>query len=187
MRFLDRFTRHAASAPLHLVHLGGMFDVWAGYKCVFHSMGFAGLVEPRIVAGAGEREFVERWRDATIDGRVKDSIGRFHRIPPERRTLLSATHGHRDAASCEEPSYLRTPWVFAENRPEPIDCVDQPPHALVGMIEGKAQFFPWKRVRPAGFRRELVAAAARRWREQPFAAYVMAHTHVPCLAEDTLA
>lgn len=186
VRFLDRYTRYAASAPAHLVQLGGMFDVWAGYKCLFHSMGFAGLVEPRIVAGAGEREFAARWRDATLDGRVKDAIGRLYRIPVGRRTLLSAPHGHAGAPPSDEPPWLRASSVFAENRPEPIDCVDQPPHALVGMIEGKAQFFPWKRVRPAGFRRELVAAAARRFRDEPFAAYVMAHTHVPCLAEVTV-
>ncbi len=187
VRFLDRLTRYGASAPFHLVHLGGLFDVWAGYKCVFHAMGFAGLVEPRIVAGVGERELVSRWRDATLDGRPKDALTRLLRIPPERRTLLAAAHGHFDRTApvaADAPRSLRTPGFLAENRPEPMGCcVDQPPHARFAMLEGKAQFLPWTRVRPVGWRRELVAAAAARWAERPFAAYVMAHTHVPCLAE----
>jgi hypothetical protein len=187
VRFLDRLTRHGATAPFHLVHLGGLFDVWAGYKCVFHAMGFAGLVEPRIVAGVGEQELAARWRDVTMAGRPKDALARLYRIAPERRTLLSAPHGHFDRKGAPvggEPRSLRTPAFLAENRPEPLGCcVDRPPHARVGMLEGKAQFLPWTRVRPAGWRRELVEAAAARWAERPFAAYVMAHTYVPCLAE----
>jgi hypothetical protein len=187
VRFLDRLTRHGASAPFHLVHLGGLFDVWAGYKCVFHAMGFAGLVEPRIVAGAGEREFLSRWRDATLDGRPKDALGRLFRIAPERRTLLAAPHGHfglKSLPATDAPASLRTATFLAENRPEPLGCcVDQPPHARIGMLEGKAQYLPWTRLRPAGWRRELVTAAAARWAERPFTTYVMAHTHVPCLAE----
>jgi hypothetical protein len=187
VRFLDRLARHGASAPFHLVHLGGLFDVWAGFKCVFHAMGFAGLVEPRIVAGVGERGFLSRWRDATLDGRPKDAITRLLRIAPDRRTLLSAPHGHFDPRGlppADAPRSLRTAAFLAENRPETMGgCVDQPPHARIGVLEGKAQFLPWTRVRRAGWRGELVAAAAARWSEQPFAAYVMAHTHVPCLAE----
>jgi hypothetical protein len=189
VRFLDRLARHGASAPFHLVHLGGLFDVWAGYKCVFHAQGFAGLVEPRIVAGVGERELVSRWRDAILDGRPKDAVARVLRIAPERRTLLSAPHGHFERlpdamAVADAPASLRTATFLAENRPEPLACcVDQPPHARIGVLEGKAQFLPWTRVRPTGWRAELVGAAAARWAERPFAAYVMAHTHVPCLTE----
>jgi hypothetical protein len=187
IRFLDRLTRYAASAPCHLVHLGGLFDVWAGYKCIFHSMGFAGLVEPRIIAGVGEREIASRWQDVTLEGRPKAAVTRLLHLPPERRTLLSAPHGHfgqNTPPAGDAPRSLRTAAFLAENRPEPLRCcVDQPPHARVGVLEGKAQFLPWTRVRPAGWREELVTAAAARWAERPFAAYVMAHTYEPCLAE----
>jgi hypothetical protein len=190
VRFLDRLARHGASAPFHLVHLGGLFDVWAGYKCVFHGMGFAGLVEPRILASVGEAEFLSRWRDTTLDGRPKDALTRLFRLPPEQRTLLSGQHGHfgperlPPVDAGDAPRSLRTATFLAENRPDSMEgCVDQPPHARIGVLEGKAQFVPWMRVRRAGWRRELVAAAASRWAERPFAAYVMAHTYVPCLAE----
>jgi hypothetical protein len=187
VRFLDRLARHAATAPVDLVHLGGLFDVWAGYKCLFHSMGLAGLVEPRIVAGVGERAYRDRWRGATLPGRPKDAIDRLLRISPERRVLLDAPHGHvaGDAPPAGDgPRSIRTPALFAENRPEPLSCcVDQPPQAAVGVLEGKAQFLPWIRRRRAGFREELLLAAAARWAEAPFATYAMAHTYEPCLAE----
>jgi hypothetical protein len=187
VRFLDRLARHGASAPFHLVQLGGLFDVWAGYKCIFHHMGLAGLLEPRIVAGAGEAEFLSRWRGTTLDGRPKDALSRLFRIAPDRRTLLAGPHGHFGPEASPAPALprsLRTAAFLAENRPEPLGCcVDQPPQARVGMLEGKAQFLPWMRARPSGWRGELVAAAAARWSERPFSAYVMAHTYVPCLAE----
>ena len=61
--------------------------------------------------------------------------------------------------------------------------VDEPPHAKVGVFEGKALFVPWSRQRSPGWRAELVAAAAARWAADPFPIYVMAHTYEPCLAE----
>jgi len=187
VRFLDRLTRYGASAPFHLVQLGGLFDVWAGFKCVFHGRGFAGFVEPRIVTAVGEREFLSEWQDIALPGRPKDALGRLFHIAPERRTLLSGSHGHFGPDGppvADGPRLLRTATFLAENRPEPLTCcVDQPPHARIGVLEGKAQYFPWTRVRQAGWRRELVAAAAARWAERPFAAYVMAHTYEPCLAE----
>ncbi|APR77643.1 Hypothetical protein A7982_02990 [Minicystis rosea] len=187
IRFVDRLGRHAASTPCHLVHLGGLFDVWAGYKCIFHSQGFAGLVEPRIVAGAGERELTSRWQDVILDGRPKTAVTRLFGLPADRRTLLSAPQGHfagNTPPIGDAPRSLRTETFFAESRPEPLQCcVDQPPHARVGVLEGKAQFLPWTRMRTPGWRRELLTAAASRWVEQPFSAYVMAHTYEPCLAE----
>ena len=112
---------------------------------------------------------------------------RLYRIAPERRTLLSAAHGHfaEDAASAPPgPRELRTAAFLAENRPEPLaGCIDEPPHARVGVFEGKAEYHPWRRQRSPGWRAELVAAAAARWAEAPFPIYVMAHTHEPCLAE----
>ena len=187
IRFVDRVSRHAGSAPCHVVHLGGLFDVWAGYKCIFHSQGFAGLVEPRIVAGAGEHELGARWQDVTIDGRPKTAVNRLLALPADRRTLLAAPQGHftgNAPPTGDAPRFLRTPTFLAESRPEPLRCcVDQPPHARVGVLEGKAQFLPWTRMRSDGWRRELLTAAASRWAEQPFAAYVMAHTYEPCLAE----
>ncbi len=187
VRFLDRLGRHGASAPYHLVHLGGLFDVWAGYKCIFQSMGFAGLVEPRIIAGVGERELAAQWLDVVLEGRPKTAVTRLIQLPPERRTLLSAPHGHfaHDAPpGGDAPRLLRAGSFLAESRPEPLtECLDQPPHARVGVFEGKAQYLPWTRVRPEGWRRELVLAAASRWAESGFASYVMAHTYEPCLAE----
>src|SRR5262249_2475722 len=117
------------------------------------------------------------------------AVTRVLRIAPERRTLLSAPHGHFAAlpdamAVAGAPASLRTATFLAENRPEPLSCcVDEPPHARGGLLEGKAQFPPWGGAGPAGWRAELVGAAAARWAERPFAAYAMAHTHVPCLAE----
>jgi hypothetical protein len=187
VRFLDRLARHAASAPVHVVQLGGLFDVWVGYKCVFHGRGFAGFVEPNIVLGAGEREYFARWREIALPGRRKDAVERLFQIAPERRTLLAATHGHdelEDAPAPEGPRQLRTAAFLAENHPEPLDCcIDEPPHAKVGVFEGKAQYIPWDRKRLPGWREELVTAAAARWAEQPFPVYVMAHTYEPCLAE----
>ncbi len=187
LRFLDRFGRHAAGAPCHLVQLGGLFDVWAGFKCIFHSQGFAGLVEPRIAAGVGERELASTWQDVILDGRPKTAVTRLFNLPADRRTLLSSAHGHfeHDAPPAgAAPRALRTAAFLAENRPEPLRrCLDQPPHARVGVLEGKAQYLPWTRLREIGWRRELVTLAASRWAERPFATYVMAHTYEPCLAE----
>ncbi len=187
VRLLDRLARHGASAPFHLVQLGGLFDVWAGYKCVFHGRGFAGFVEPRIIAGVGEAEYRAAWQDAALPGRPKDALNRLLGVAPERRTLLAAAHGHFGAEGPRPPAgprELRTAAFFAENRPEPLACcIDEPPHARVGVFEGKAQYLPWRRRRRPGWREELVAAAAARWAEQPFPVYVMAHTYEPCLAE----
>lgn len=187
LRFLDRFSRYAAGAPCHLVQLGGLFDVWAGFKCIFHAQGFAGLIEPRIIAGVGERELASRWQDVILDGRPKAALSRLFNLPEGRRTLLSSTHGHfhEDAPPAgSAPRSLRAASFFAENRPEPLRCcLDQPPNARVGVLEGRAQYLPWTRVREQGWRRELLTLAAARWAREPFATYVMAHTYEPCLAE----
>jgi hypothetical protein len=187
VRLLDRLAKYGAGSPFHLVQLGGLFDVWAGYKCVFHSMGFAGLVEPRIVAGVGERAYAAGWRDAVLDTRPRHAIDRLLRVPSDRRTLLASHHGHVELPpelAPPAPRSLRTASFLAENRPEPLACcVDQPPHARVGVLEGRAQYVPWTRLRTEGWRGELLAAAAARWAERPFPAYVMAHTYVPCVVE----
>jgi hypothetical protein len=186
-RLLDRLGRYAAGAPVHLVQLGGLFDVWAGYKCVFHGRGFGGFVEPNIVTGVGEAEYHARWQDVALPGRPKDALTRLFRLAPERRTLLAAGHGHFGPEATRlppGPRQLRTATFLAENRPEPLSlCVDEPPHAKVGVFEGRAQYVPWQRTRRPGWREELVAAAAARWAGDPFAVYVMAHTYEPCLAE----
>ena len=156
LRLLDRLGRHGASAPFHLVQLGGLFDVWAGYKCVFHGRGFAGFVEPRIVAGVGEAEYRAEWQDTALPGRPKDALIRLLRIAPDRRTLLVAPRtGASEAESPGPrkpagPRELRTAAFVAENRPEPLACcVDEPPHARVGVFEGKAQYLPWRSAAPA--------------------------------------
>jgi hypothetical protein len=187
VRLLDRLGRYGAGAPIHLVQLGGLFDVWAGYRCVFHGRGFAAFVEPRIVAGVGEREYLAEWQGLTLPSRPKAALERLFGLAPERRTLLAATHGHfgEDGPPLPtSPRALRTATFLAENRPEPLaSCADDPPYAKVGVFEGKAQFVPWERRRPPGWRAEPVAAAAARWAAEPFPVYVMAHTHEPCLAE----
>jgi hypothetical protein len=186
-RLLDRLLRHAAAAPLHLVQLGGLFDVWAGYKCVFHGRGVGGFVEPNIVTGVGEAEYHERWQEMALPGKPKDALTRLFRFPPERRTLLSAGHGHFGPEGSPwppGPRRLRTATFLAENRPEPLAlCTDDPPHARIGVYEGRAHYVPWQRTRRPGWREELVAAAAARWAEDAFPVYVMAHTYEPCLVE----
>jgi hypothetical protein len=186
-RLLDRLLRHAAGAPVHLVQLGALFDVWAGYKCVFHGRGFGGFVEPNIVTGVGEAEYFARWQDMALPGRPKDALTRLFRFPRERRTLLAAGHGHSGPSVSRlppGPRQLRTAAFLAENRPEPLAlCADDPPHARVGVYEGRAHYVPWQRSRQPGWREELVAAAAARWGEDAFPVYVMAHTYEPCLAE----
>jgi hypothetical protein len=187
VRMLDRFLRHSATSAVHLVQLGGMFDVWAGYRCVFHGRGFAGFVEPRIVGGIGEAEYLAEWEDVALPGRPKDALTRLFRIPRERRTFLAAPHGHLSQEGRTPAGALRalrTATFLAENRPEPISCcVDAPPHAKVGVFEGKAQYMPWQRRHEPGWREELVAAAVERWKQERFGVYVMAHTHEPCLTE----
>ena len=187
VRLLDRLTRFGAGAPVHVAQLGGLFDVWAGYRCVFHGRGFAGFVEPNIVAGVSEREYLAQWQDMVLPGRPKAALTRLFHIAPERRTLLVAAHGHLGPSGvpvAEGPRQLRAAGFLAENRPEPLSCcVDEPPHARVGVFEGKAEYHPWQRQRLPGWREELVAAAAARWVERPFGVYVMAHTYEPCLAE----
>jgi hypothetical protein len=111
-------------------------------------------------------------------------------LPEARRTLLAAAQVHRgpvpkkrEPPAGKGPAQSRIGSLLAENRPEPVThCDDRPPHAILGLREQQARFVPWVRNQQPGWREELVGGAARRWAQDPFGVYVMAHTHVPCLS-----
>ena len=189
IRFLDRLSRLGLNTRYHVIHLGGVFDVWAGYQCVFHARGLAAYMRPRIVATAGEESFRSKWVEQTVDGRIKEAVTRLFRVQSDRRTVLSAplTHARPELGLAEPPAEsgprsLRTDEFFAENRPEPVDyCEDRPPHAVLGIAEQRAQLIPWTRRPHEAWRERYVHAAGIAWRRARFPLYVMAHSHVPCL------
>lgn len=168
-KLLERLSRHSPTAPVHLIQLGGLCDVWPGYKCVFQGSGRAAFVEPEILEDVPEEELASRWLPVAMATKNREAVARLLRYPAGRRTLL------RDGAF-ESPGGL-----WAEGRSAVSFGDDEPPLAFLALREQKAQFRPWRRALPPGFRIAELSRAAARWKERPFSVFATARGGSPSL------
>jgi hypothetical protein len=190
--FLGRLQDLRRAMPFHLVQLGEMFEVWAGYSCCYQASGRSAMVMPRVVRGIGLRELVDYWRGVTIDDPIKRVLDSFSRFPEASRTMLGCERdpGPVPSAIQEEaiPRALDVPGVLFAERP-PASFEDEPPIGLFALLEQNAMFLPWRRsLHPAG---RALRLPVERWLEQaaagaPFPVYVTAQSQVPCLTRIVL-
>lgn len=170
IKLLDRLRRHPSSAPVHVVQLGRLCEVWTGYRCVLQSIGSAAFVQPTIVDGAGPEALFSQWCESAIATKNRDAVTRLLGLPQERRTLLH----EGETASFEAPGEL-----LAE--PAPASGAEEPPLAFLALREQKVQFRPWQHAAPPGFRIPILARMLRRFEARPFPIYAAAGTQKPCL------
>jgi hypothetical protein len=192
--FLGRLHKLSRARSLHLVQLGELFEVWAGYGCCFQASGRAAIVVPRVVRGIGLRELLDYWRTVTIDDPIKRALDAFSRFPAGSRTVL---HCERDpgpnvAAALRDESPTREldiPEVLFAERPDRA-IVDEPPIGLFALLEQRATFLPWRRQLDPD-RARLLSASVECWLSRaadgaPFPIYATAQSHVPCLTNIVL-
>lgn len=175
LKLLDRLSKHPSPSPVHVVQLGGLCEVWTGYRCVLQRMGRAALVEPSIVGGRDPEALLAKWSDKALGTKSRDAVSRLVGLPRQRRTLLSTDTGAQ-ATWFEEPGVLR-----AERGPEQEEISAERPLAVLALREQQAQFRPWRRDAPPGCRAQALADVLARRRERAFPIHAMAHAGEPCL------
>lgn len=193
VRFVNRFQKCATSTRAHLVQLGGLFEIWAGFDVTFHATGRAGQVLPKIVRGGHLTLFTDTWRERLKDTPTREAVTRVAKLPPALRTLLQDDYEYmaRDVplvrGAIERPS-LDVPALFHAEHHHPLlgQPRDLPPVGLLALREQAARFLPWQRNLPDDFRTHLTAWGVESLiataTDSPAGAYVSAYTHVPFLA-----
>ena len=196
IRFLDRpRSTRLGGPPTHVLHqLGGLFEVWAGFQCIFHARGIArpSCDQRESVANAGEHAFRSTcWSNIAVKGRTKDAVDRMIRMPDARRTLARRpphTRATRDGIgraalgggiACQANGELPR-----RESPRAGDVLRRPSSARsVGTRRAEgAKMLPWTRGHRIGWREEYLASAGRAWCACAFPLYAMAHSHVACIA-----
>lgn len=192
-RFVNRFQKCASATRAHLVQLGGLFEIWAGFDVTFHATGRAGQVLPKIVRGAHLDLFVSQWRERLKDTPSREAVTRVARLPPSQRTLLQDDYEYmaRDVPlvrGAVERRALDVPPLFRAEHHHALlgPPRDLPPVGLLALREQAARFLPWQRGLPDDFRTHLTAWGVETLVAEaegaPVGAYVSAYTHVPFLA-----
>lgn len=173
--FFGRLTKLRRTEPLHLVQLGELFEVWAGYACCFQASGRSAIVIPQVVR-AGMRELTERWRDVAVNNSIRRALDVVTRFSPSSRTMFDT-----DTPLFEQPNVF-----WAERPPAVVD--DEQPMGMFELLVQNALFLPWRRcLDPAG-RESALRVAVERWSARadtgaPFPIYVTAHSQIPCLTK----
>ncbi len=195
LKFLARLTRYRAAAPVHLVQLGALFELWAGFELRFHATGRSAFIAPRIARAAHLTVLARDWPERLVQSPARDALASIARFPAADRTLLSddpvtfAQLPEDDARGLLERAKLVAPGLFvAEHRPTAYEpSVDRPPMGFMALLEQQARMQPWMRALPKGWRHLFMAyaveAVTAMSEAEDAAVYVMAHTHVPCLTQ----
>lgn len=116
--FLRRLKGASGAVPVHLVHLGDMFEMWNGFDRFFalHKEHRVELIGQGDVTG---EEFVRYWLKRAKKTWA-DLLGAFHEFGPKQTTYLHGNHDSylRAFTGGEVPSRtpeLRRPGIFVEH------------------------------------------------------------------------
>jgi hypothetical protein len=175
VKLLARIRKVRAAPRPHVVQLGEMFEVWAGFSCCYQASGRAAMVQPRIFQGASIDELMERWAPVTIDGAVQRAMRAVAQLRSDEITFVPARPSGE--ALGEHPA------LVVQATPPGQD--DAAPLGVFELIGQQAIFLPWRRALDRGGRTGEVDAAAARWLAgapaDRFAVWVTTGSQVPCL------
>ncbi|HMY20862.1 MAG TPA: hypothetical protein PKA58_31275, partial [Polyangium sp.] len=76
IKFLDRLAKASTQDKVRVVQLGGLVEVWPGYRCAVQSLGWAAYVEPTVVADLGPEKLLAEWSDKTVTTKHRDAVER---------------------------------------------------------------------------------------------------------------
>lgn len=140
IKFLDRLAKVPAVDKMRVVQLGGLAEVWPGYRCAVQSLGWAAYVEPTVVADLGPEKLLAEWSDKTITTKHRDAVERAVVWQRRGAVLLHAA---------ELTSYERAGEFVAEIRSENIERT--PPMAFLALREQKARLVAANVAAPEGY------------------------------------
>lgn len=131
IKFLDRLAKHAGQEPVHVVQLGGLVEVWQGYRCVVQTLGWAAFVKPTVIDDAAPAQLLEAWSGKTIGTKSRDAVERFVLWQRRGAVLLHAS----------ELGFLaRTGAFVAEVRSSVVER--EAPSAFLALREQKVRLIP---------------------------------------------
>jgi hypothetical protein len=128
IKFLDRLAKYPSSESVHLVQLGGLAEVWQGYRCMVQSLGWAAYVRPTIVDDLAPEKLLEEWSGKTIATKNRDAVERAVHWQRRGAVLLHAS---------SQASLERAGAFVAEVRH--ASMTREPPSAFLALREQKAR------------------------------------------------
>ncbi len=161
IKFLDRLAKVPAPDKLRLVQLGGLVEVWPGYRCAVQSLGWAAYVEPTVVADLGPEKLLAEWSDKTVTTKHRDAVERALVWTRKGAVLLHAS---------EQPSLERAGEFVAELRSD--DVTRTPPMAFLALREQKARLVAANVKAPEGHAARALSRAVVKTAELGASLYV---------------
>lgn len=148
IKFLDRLAKVPGQDKLHLMQLGGLAEVWLGYRCALQSLGWAAYVKPTVLDDLGPEKLLAEWSDKTVTTKHRDAV---------ERALVWQRRGAVLLHASEQPSWARHGALVAEVRSE--DIVRESPMAFLALREQKARLIAARVNAPEGYAAQALSRA----------------------------